>query len=91
MIWIFSDPKEGSSKEIDSSEDIFDHDCAFQDHTCSTLVDSSTQTQVDVSEAMTQTEEFEYLSKNHINQLIEDFLILMKKFAFILDCLQWIS
>ena len=40
---------------------------------------------------LTQTEEFEYLSKNHISQLIEIFLILMKKFAFILDCLQWIS
>ena len=67
VIWIFSDPKEGSSKEIDSSEDIFDHDCAFQDHTCSTLVDSSTQTQVDVSEAMTQTEEFEYLFQRIIS------------------------
>lgn len=69
----FSDPKEGSSKEIDSSEDIFDHDCAFQDHTCSTLVDSSTQTQVDVSEAMTQTEEFEYLFKESYKPIDQDF------------------
>ena len=78
----FSDPKEGSSKEIDSSEDIFDHDCAFQDHTCSTLVDSSTQTQVDVSEAMTQTEEFEYLFKESYKPIDRDFFDSDEKVRF---------
>lgn len=78
----FSDPKEGSSKEIDSSEDIFDHDCAFQDHTCSTLVDSSTQTQVDVSEAMTQTEEFEYLFKESYKPIDRDFFYSDEKVRF---------